>query len=106
MATQVLSAAPHRRLIESATGQLTRIEDKRDGALITMPLMYPSGSMAVVRVNVQGPNRYFVTDMGIGYLEAEMMGMSLVYARNAAPIAEHAGIHFDHQAFSLIDVLS
>jgi hypothetical protein len=66
--------------------------------------MYPSGSMAVVRVDVQGPDRHFVTDMGSGYLEAEMMGTSLIYARNAAPIAEHAGIRFDHHSFSIVGV--
>jgi len=104
MAAQGLSAAPNRRLIESIKGQLIRIEDRRDGALITMPLMYRSGSMTVVRVDISASDRHFVTDMGMGYLEAEMMGTSLVYARNAAPIAEQAGIRFDHHAFSLVDV--
>jgi hypothetical protein len=33
-----------------------------------------------------------------------MMGTSLIYARNAAPIAEQTGIHFDQHAFSLADV--
>jgi hypothetical protein len=101
MAAQAMSAAPHRRLIESVKGQLIRIEDRWDGALVTMPLIYPSGSMTVVRVDVQGPDRHFVTDMGMGYLEAEMMGISLVYARSAVPVAEHAGIRFDHHAFAL-----
>ncbi len=60
--------------------------------------------MAVVRVDVLGSDRHFVTDMGSGYLEAEMMGTSLIYARNAKTIAEETGLHFDLHAFSIIDV--
>jgi hypothetical protein len=104
MAAQVLSAAPHRQLIDTVARQLIGIEDRSDGARITVPLMYPSGSLVVVRVDVVGRDRCFVTDMGTGYLEAELMGTSLVYARNAVPIAEHAGVRFDHHAFSLLDV--
>ena len=90
--------------MESVTSQLVAIEHRPEGAFITTPLMYPSGSMAVVRVDVLGDDRHFVTDMGSGYLEAEMMGTSLIYARNAKPIAEHAGVHFDHHAFSIMDL--
>jgi len=104
MAAQALTVAPHRQLMESVASQLVAIEHRPDGAFITTPLMYPSGSMAVVRVDVLGNDRRFVTDMGSGYLEAEMMGTSLIYARNAKTIAEETGLHFDLHAFSVIDV--
>jgi hypothetical protein len=104
MAARPLTAAPHTRLIESVASQLVSIEHRADGALITTPLMYPSGSLAIVRVDVLGRDRHFVTDMGMGYLEAEMMGTALIYARNALLIAERSGMHFDHHAFSLMDV--
>lgn len=104
MVAQSLTAAPHRRLLESVASQLVAIEHRPDGAFITTPLMFPSGSMAVVRVDVLGHDRHFVTDMGTGYLEAEMMGTSLIYERNAKPIAEHVDVQFDHHAFSLVDV--
>lgn len=104
MAAQALTAAPLRQLMESVASQLVAIEHRPDGAFITTPLMYPSGSMAVVRVDVQGHDRHFVTDMGAGYLEAEMMGLSLIHARHAKPIAERAGIRFDLHAFSIVDV--
>src|SRR5437764_160049 len=103
MAAQALTAAPYRQLMESVARQLVSIEHRPDGAFITTPLMYPSGSMAVVRVDVLGSDRHFVTDMGSGYLEAEMMGTSLIYARNARTIAEETGLHFDLHAFSIID---
>ena len=90
--------------MESVAKQLVTIEQRRDGAFISMPLTYPSGSMAVVRVDVLGPECHFVTDMGNGYLEAEMLGATLIYARAARPIADHAGLHFDHHAFSVADV--
>jgi len=104
MVAQALSAVPYKELMESVASQLVGIEHRPDGAFITTPLMYPSGSMAVVRVYVLGHDRHFVTDMGMGYLEAEMMGTSLIYARNATPIAQQAGLDFDHHAFSLVEV--
>jgi hypothetical protein len=104
MAARPLAAAPHTQLIEHVASQLVSVELKTDGAFITMPLTYPSGSHAVVRVDVLAHDHHFVTDMGMGYLESEMMGVSLIYARHAAPIAEQVGIQFDHHAFALIDV--
>jgi hypothetical protein len=95
---------PYRQLFESVASQLVSIEHRPDGAFITTPLTYPSGSLAVVRVDVLDHDRHFVSDMGMGYLEAEMMGTSLIYARNASPIADQTGTHFDHHAFSLVDV--
>ena len=100
MVSVALTSAPYKQLIESVVSQLVSIEHRQDGAFITTPLMYPSGSLVVVRVDA-GQQRHFVTDMGGGYLEADMMGSSLIYARNARPIAEQAGVHFDHQAFSV-----
>lgn len=104
MAARPLAAAARTQLIESVASQLVSVEHRPDGAFITTPLMYPSGSLAVVRVDILSHDRFLVTDMGMGYLEAEMMGTSLIYARNASPIADQTGTSFDHQAFSLIDV--
>jgi hypothetical protein len=104
MAAKVFAAMPHRALMESVASQLVSIEHRSDGAFVSTALMYPSGSLAVVRVDVLGYDRHFVTDMGAGFLEAEMMGASLIYARCARPLAEDAGIHFDRHALSLVDV--
>jgi hypothetical protein len=42
-------------------------------AFISTPLLYPSGSHVVVRMDGAG-DRWFVSDDGYGHLEAEMMG--------------------------------
>jgi hypothetical protein len=41
----------------------------------------------------------FVTDMALGYQEADLMDAALTYARHACSIAEHSGIHFDSVSF-------
>jgi hypothetical protein len=60
--------------------------------------MYPSGACAVVQITQQG-DRFFVSDMGLGHQEAEMIGASTLYANSARGLADHYGIRFDNQAF-------
>ncbi len=68
------------------------------GSLIKTPVMYPSGAAVVVQITQHG-DRYFVTDMGQGYQEAEMFGAAIMYSNSAKGLAEHFGIRFDNQAF-------
>lgn len=63
---------------------------------------YPNGTSVVVRVLDGYPN-FLVSDMGLGYEEAEMMGASSIYMRNARSIAEAAGVRFDNQAFFVLE---
>jgi hypothetical protein len=87
-----------RVLIEKVARELATVEHRQDSSFITTPLLYPSGSTVVVRIESLG-DQYFVTDLGLGYREADMMGASLVYARHARAIAEAAGVGFDQQEF-------
>jgi hypothetical protein len=64
--------------------------------------MYPSGTTVVVRIE-QGENKFFVSDFGLGFQEAELMGADLLYARHAHPIAETNGVRFDNQAFFILE---
>lgn len=45
---------------------------------------------------------FFVSDLGMGYQEADMMGASLSFSRQARVIAEEAGVGFDNRAFFII----
>jgi hypothetical protein len=56
----------------------------------------------VIRIE-EGTNRFFVSDIGLGYQEAELMGAGLMYARNASTIAETAGVRFDNQSFFVLE---
>jgi hypothetical protein len=89
-------------LIERVARQLIAIEYDKGGAFIRTPLLYPSGSTVVVRVE-QGDGRYFVSDWGLGYQESDMQGAALFYMRHARPIAEAAGVGFDNQAFFIME---
>jgi hypothetical protein len=90
------------RLVDSVARQIVTTQHRPDGSFINTPLVYPNGSTVVVKIHQSG-ERYFVTDMGLGYQEADLMGASNIYSRHARLIAEAAGIKFDHQAFFVIE---
>lgn len=87
-----------RQALEDVSRQLVRSEQHGGTAFIRTPLLYPGGSSVVVRID-DNKDRYFVSDYGSAYSEAEMMGASGVFMRNARMIAEAAGIGFDQHAF-------
>lgn len=90
---------PHERaFIDRVATQLATVDHREGGSFVSTPLLYPSGSAVVVRIEPTGTD-YFVTDLGLGYREADMMGASLTYARHARQVAEQAGIGFDQHAF-------
>lgn len=91
-----------RRLIGEVSQQLVTAEHHVGRSFIKVPLLYPSGANVVVRVE-GGEDRFFISDAGFGHQEAEMMGASLIYARQGRSIAENAGVGFDNQAFFLVE---
>jgi hypothetical protein len=72
------------------------------GSYIRTPVMYPSGSSVVVRIE-QGSDRFFVSDVGLGQQEADLMGAGPMYSKHARAIAELAGVRFDNQAFFVLE---
>ena len=89
-------------IIEDVAQKIVATSHDRDGSFITTPLLYPSGSTVAVRVYGTGP-RYFITDLGVGHDEAEMMGAEGIYMRHARSIAQAAGARFDNQAFFVLE---
>lgn len=90
------------KLVDSVARQIVATEHRTGGSFIRTPLMYPSSTSVVVRIE-QGDNRFFVSDFGLGYQEAELMGAGLLYARHAHPIAETSGVRFDNQSFFVLE---
>jgi hypothetical protein len=84
--------------VDAVARELVTTEHFGSASLIKTPMMYPSGAAAVVQVTQHG-ERFFVTDMGLGQVEADMIGASVLYANSAKPLADHFGIRFDNQAF-------
>jgi hypothetical protein len=90
--------------VEQAIRELVTAEYRVDGAYVSTPLLYPSGASVVVRISQLAEDNFYVTDFGSGYVEAEMMGASVVYSRHANDVAQAAGVSFDHHAFFALKV--
>jgi hypothetical protein len=102
MAASVLRS----RLLEAATEatrELVGVQERADGVYVTLPLTYPSGASVVIRVDGTD-ERFFVSDFGMGYLEADLMGAGSLFSRHARPIAEAGGVGFDQRAFFVVEV--
>lgn len=87
-----------RNLTEAVAKQLISVEYVRGSSIVAVPLLYPSGAGAVVKIS-QHADRYFVSDLGFGYQEAEMLGALKSYSTHARGLADHYGVRFDNQAF-------
>ena len=100
-----MDADGFQRAIDDVARQIVAA-DVRSGqeAFIKMPMLYPSGSTVVIHVAAVGES-FFVTDHGAGYDEAEMMGGSATFSRNAPMIAEKSGIGFDRHSFFVAEAL-
>lgn len=90
-------------LIETVAKELIATEHDPTGSFIRTPLVYPSGSLVVVRVHRAADTRFFVSDWGLGYQEAELSGSAPFYTRHANAIATKAGVGFDNRAFFVME---
>lgn len=77
--------------------------DGRGEGLISLPVLYPSGSQALVSISGED-GRFFVSDYGMGYREAEHYGSAKSYYANAKTIAERYRVGFDSRAFFTMNV--
>lgn len=98
----LIDATAFRAMVDDVARKIVATEHRPAGSFIQTPLLYPSGATVVVRIH-QAEGRYFVSDVGLGYQEAELMGAALIYARHARSIAENAGVGFDNQAFFVME---
>ena len=101
MTTLMLNGSSSRSIIDAVTKQLASVEHNEAGSFITTPLLYPSGSTVTVRIDSHG-SEFFVTDMGLGYQEADMMGAGLTNPRHAKAVAQAAGVSFDDQELFIV----
>jgi hypothetical protein len=102
-AMSTITASPKfRDVIEAVARELVATDHRTSGSYIRTPLMYPGGTTVVVRIE-QGDDRFFVSDIGLGHQEAELMGADSLYAKPARMIAEEAGVRFDNQAFFVLE---
>lgn len=84
--------------LDRIASTLIKLEHGKNGSMLSVPILYPSGASAVVEVTQHG-EKYFVSDLGFGFAEAEMFGASHTFTRHAAQLAHHYGVKFDNQSF-------
>lgn len=88
-------------VVSNVVHSLVSARHESGGSFISMPVLYPSGSMVMVRIELHQEGRFLVSDMGLGFQEADLLGAGKIFTRSAATVAIRAGIHFDRQVFSL-----
>lgn len=90
-------------VVEQAMCEIVSAAHRVEGSYVRLPILFPSGSDVVIRVS-GGPDRFFVTDFGLGYSEAELMGASSIYLRQAKQVSKNSGVEFDQNAFFSLEV--
>jgi hypothetical protein len=97
-----LTAHNLKTIAEGIAHALVDTTVKGGSAFISTPLLYPSGSHVVVRLDGTG-DRWFVSDDGYGHLEAQMMGGLSTFRRLAMTLADRAGVQFDERCFFVLE---
>ncbi|MFC3208208.1 hypothetical protein ACFOHJ_18450 [Aquamicrobium soli] len=85
-------------LIEEIAKELVITGVDQGEGLIALPQTYPGGASVVVRVRGSG-DEFYVSDQGNGYMEAELLGGTSVFARLAPQIAQFHGVDYDGSCF-------
>jgi hypothetical protein len=65
-------------VVETAAQQLVNVRHFPEGSFVTTPMSYPSGAQVVIRVEPSGSD-FFVSEFGVGFQEAEMIGGERIY---------------------------
>lgn len=89
--------------VQDALNHLINVERLPGGTRISMPVLYPSGACVIVEV-VKQNDRYLVSDRGGAAAEADMLGASWQFQREAKRVASEAGIRFDGRDMFVAEV--
>lgn len=82
---------------------LVRVSAREEAVRLSLPLLYPGGSMVGVELSrLRG--RFLVSDAGGARREAGLLGGERAFQRIASDIAKRFGIRFDHNMMFDLDV--
>jgi hypothetical protein len=87
--------------VDGVARALVDVRHAHDASFISLPVMYPSGSLVIVRIDPHHDGRFLVSDMGMGFEEADIMGAGRLFTHSASVVAVRAGVHFDRHTFSI-----
>lgn len=85
-------ARSREEVVEAAARSLVLITHSADRSTVALPLVYPSGAVVSVQITQVGVGLFELTDCGLAYTEAEMIGGEHLFARNASAIAEKLSV--------------
>lgn len=95
------------RSIQQIAGEvaraLVRISARDDVARLSLPLLYPGGSMVGVEI-CRYHDGFLVTDAGTARREAGLMGGERTFVRVAGEIADRYGVRFDRNMIFEMEV--
>jgi hypothetical protein len=99
----VLATDSINQIADELARALVRTTSRDDMARLSLPLLYPGGSMVGVELSrLRGGFR--VSDSGSARREAELLGGERSFQRIAPDIAQRFGIRFDHHMMFALDV--
>lgn len=84
---------------------LIQISANEETARMSLPLLYPGGSMVTVELT-RLRDGFLVTDAGVARREAGLMGGERTFLRIARDVAERFGVRFDHNMIFEMEVSS
>jgi len=90
-------------VVDETLRRIASAEHFSQGSLAKLPLLYPSGASVVVQIT-EVQDRCFVTDMGLGFQEAEMIGATRQYVGFAESLAASAGVKYDGRSVFIAEV--
>jgi hypothetical protein len=82
---------------------LVHITAREESARLSLPLMYPGGSMVGVEIS-RLRDGFLVSDAGAARREAGLLGGERSFAQLAPAIATRYGVRFDHNMFFDVNV--
>ena len=103
MAVATKDSKSFQDVVRDAAAQLVSLDVHSGGHYVTTPLMYASGGFVVVRVE-PASDKFFVSDFGSGFEEAQLIGEEATFKKVARAVAEANGIGFDPFAFFSVEV--
>jgi hypothetical protein len=99
----VLAEARLSQAVDDAIQGIVSAEHYQAGSIVSLPVLYPSGSTVLLEVTKHG-DRLLVSDRGGGMQEAELMGATRHYKDAAERIATEAGVRFDGLSMFVVEV--
>lgn len=80
--------------LDQAISRIVAVRVDGESARLSLPILYPSGSGCTLEIMFNG-ERCFVSDLGLGHLEAEMQGADGFYDGCAKVAAGRFGVGYD-----------